>query len=82
VTVQDPVPVPEVPTVKLPLVPEVEPVAAPEQLTLAELALLVVQLKVLVLPDVVLALAMDELAVGRACTVKEELLEAHAPAAL
>jgi hypothetical protein len=82
VTVQVPVPVPVVPTVRLPLVPDVEPEAAPEQLTDAEVAPLVDQLKVFVLPDVVFALAIELDAVGAATTANQFEPVALVPAAL
>jgi hypothetical protein len=83
VTVQLPVPMPDVVAVRLPLMPLPEPAAAPLQATLAEAAFTVAQLKVPVAPDVIFATlkAADEIA-GTAYTVVLAEPIAVLPAAL
>ncbi len=72
VTVQVPVPVPEVPTVRLPEVALALPDAVPVQDTVAEVAPAVAQLNVLVPPVVVYALAKAfDVTLGAATTVTE-----------
>lgn len=82
VTVQVPVPAALVPTAMLPLKPEPEPDAAPEQATEADVALLVDQLKVELLPAVTEVGENEALAEGAATTDRLAEPDAPVPSAL